>query len=74
MFVYIAGSEFMQLAARGCFENRLCRQVQNRVRRVHGQQGEGEGSGPQDMGYWFSLNSTFSALLEMNSELEEPSV
>lgn len=72
--VYIAGSEFMQLAARGCFGNRLSRQVQNRVRRVHGQQRECEGSAPQDMGYWFSLNSTFSALLEMDCGLDEPSV
>lgn len=74
MFVYIAGSEFMQLAARGCFENRPRRQVQNRVRRVHGQWGGCEGSGPQDMGYWFSLNSILSALLEMKFGLDEPSV
>lgn len=64
----------MQLAARGCFENRPCRQVQNQVRRVHGQQVECEGSGPQNMVYGFSLNSTFSALLEMHSVLGEPSV
>lgn len=64
----------MQLASRGCFENRLCRQVQNRVRRVHGQQVECEGSGPQNMVYGFALKSTFSALLETHSGLDEPLV
>lgn len=53
----------MQLAARGCFENKPCRQVQKRVRSVHGQQVECEGSGTQNIVYGFSLNGTFSALL-----------
>ena len=64
----------MQLAARGCFGNRLCRQVQNRVRRVHGQQIECEGNGLQNVVYGFSLNSTFSALLESHCGLDEQSV
>jgi len=74
VFVYTAGSEFMQLAARGCFANKLYRQVQNSVRRLHGQQVECEGRGRQNMAYGFSRKSTFSALLEMHSGLDEPSV
>lgn len=52
----------MQGAARGCFENRSCRQAPNRVRRVHGEQVKCEGSGLQCMVCGYSPNSTFPAL------------
>lgn len=42
----------MHLAARGCFENRPYRQVQNSVRRVHGQQVEREGEWTTEHGLW----------------------
>lgn len=45
----------MQLAARGCFENRQSEQVQDRVRRSPGQQVVVA----QTMVYRFSRNSTF---------------